>query len=293
MSTVISSLPYAVVHSGSYSLNTDLQSSGAGITINANDVTIDLMGYNLIGSGSGANNHGIYMSGDRFNVEVKNGTVRNFGGSGILSDGGEGKNHRIIEVRVIGNKKDGICLLSSNNHVRNCTIDNNGGTGLSTNNGGLIVNNLVYDNKGEGIHTGDRQGAVVIGNSVTGNLLGGIRLKYGGIAVSNQVVANGDTGIWAHECCVVTGNVVLRNTGHGIITEGGACTVCGNSSARNGGDGVYCEPGDTVSGNTIINNKHFGIQLAEHCLVDGNTIHGNNPNISSCSTCTLGLNHIQ
>ena len=72
---------YDINDPGSYYLTGDRLCSGTGIRVNVDHVTIDLMGYQLIGPGSGTA-HGVHMT-RRSNVEIKNGTVRNFGGGEI------------------------------------------------------------------------------------------------------------------------------------------------------------------------------------------------------------------
>jgi hypothetical protein len=80
--TTITSLPYEITTRGYYTINTNLTSSGHGIVVKANNVTIDLKGYTIEGSGTGSY-YGIYING-RNNVEIRNGTIRNFGSTGHL-----------------------------------------------------------------------------------------------------------------------------------------------------------------------------------------------------------------
>jgi hypothetical protein len=97
----LSSLPFVIRESGSYYVTSDLTldvPDQNGIEVDANDVTVDLMGYSLIGPGSG-HGDGIHMAG-RINVEIRNGTVRNWGGNGIYEDGGNV--HTIVGVPVWG-----------------------------------------------------------------------------------------------------------------------------------------------------------------------------------------------
>jgi hypothetical protein len=54
--TRITSLPYTITSPGFYYLTSNLSYSGSsnGITVNSNDVTLDLMGFSISGPGSGA-----------------------------------------------------------------------------------------------------------------------------------------------------------------------------------------------------------------------------------------------
>ena len=74
-----SDLPLTITEPNSYYLAENINFTddvNNAITIEADNVTIDLMGYSLIGPGSGTN-YGIYMD-ERSNVEIRNGTVRDF-----------------------------------------------------------------------------------------------------------------------------------------------------------------------------------------------------------------------
>jgi hypothetical protein len=86
---LISSLPLTIDESGSYYLDQNMRHSSRytdAIEVNADDVTIDLRGHSLIGrSSSSGTSNGIYMNG-RKNVEIRNGTITNFGNNGILEE---------------------------------------------------------------------------------------------------------------------------------------------------------------------------------------------------------------
>ena len=73
-----------------------------GITINADNVTLDLMGFSLVGPGGTGLYDGIHMNG-RTNVEVRNGTVRNFPQHGICECESHcsGKGHRVIDRKSV------------------------------------------------------------------------------------------------------------------------------------------------------------------------------------------------
>ena len=144
---------FNISNSGSYYLTGDRVASGHGILVQVDNVTIDLNGYNLIGSGAG-NYHGVYMNG-RSNIEVRNGTVRNFGRNGIRDASASGQNNRIINVRAISNGLDGfytgIFLLSANSLIKGCTSSGNTGNGIYIGAGSMVIGNTACSNQNWGI----------------------------------------------------------------------------------------------------------------------------------------------
>ena len=73
--TNIIKLPLTINASGYYYLTGNLTyTGGAGITVDADNVTIDLMGFVLTGASTGGAGYGIFL-GTKQNVEVRNGTV--------------------------------------------------------------------------------------------------------------------------------------------------------------------------------------------------------------------------
>ena len=196
----ISALPYEITQSGSYYITGDLTVSGTGITVSADNVTIDLMGYSLIGPGIGAN-HGIYMNG-RSNVEVRNGTITNFGSDGIYEQSPSATNHRIINMRVVGNEGCGIVLNGHVNLVKDCTASDNNGHGISAGSGSTVTCNTAYDNSSDGIR--------LLGSStVTGNTA--CYNQHNGIFASNSLL---------------DANTAYDNNQSGGAYENISCTSC-------------------------------------------------------------------
>jgi hypothetical protein len=169
--TKITALPYTINNPGFYFLGGNLTVNGAGgngingITVNADDVTIDLMGFSLTGILNGSYPYcGIYMNGRR-NVEIRNGTLKDFV-YGVMEGGASGANHRVINVRVYGHT--GILLAGIGHLVQNCTASSpsyygsegitiNGGTitgcvaskyevGINLHGSGSILGNVSYNN---------------------------------------------------------------------------------------------------------------------------------------------------
>lgn len=145
--TKINGLPYTITQPGFYYLGGNLTYTGGAtaITVNANDVTIDLMGFGLLSTG-GLNSLGISIPG-RKNVEVRNGTVRGFNADGIYDSSG-GYSYRFINLRLELNGLRGIALLDGRFHIiQNCSITENGNSGIGlTGNGHMVTGNVVSKN---------------------------------------------------------------------------------------------------------------------------------------------------
>ena len=79
--TPISSLPYTISEPGSYYVTGNLSSTGHGIIIQSSGVTVDLMGFSLIGDGVGGD-FGIHVAGSTNavidKVVIKGGTISGF-----------------------------------------------------------------------------------------------------------------------------------------------------------------------------------------------------------------------
>ena len=125
-------------------------------------MTIDLSGYRLIGPGSGLND-GISMNG-RTNVEIKNGTIMEFGERGVIESNNTGKGHRVINVRVKSNGDYGIRLDGSGHLIKGCTSSEHALMGINANKGSTVTGNIAYKNAGDGIVAS--YGSTVIGNSI-------------------------------------------------------------------------------------------------------------------------------
>jgi parallel beta-helix repeat protein len=293
---------FTINQSGSYYLTGDRSTSVSGIFVDADNVTIDLNGYSLIGPGGWS--YGIHMIA-RSNVEIRNGTVRGFY-RGIYESDSSGNNHRVINVRVVRNTRDGIHLMGSKHLVKDCTASDNGNS----------ASDFVY-----GIYVGT--GSTVTGCTASDNGASasdevyGIRADIGGMVTGNTACGNGDSatgnivyGIRAGNDSKVTGNTACDN-GHLAasnvygIHAGRGSTVTDNTAGDNGYRatnvyGIRVESGVTLTGNAARNNGSgatatvYGIYLGGSNLVDQNTAFVNNPptgvNMNTPSSCTYGVN---
>ena len=264
---------YLINESGSYYLSGDRLCSGNGIMVNADNVTIDLMGYSLIGTNP--DNAGVSMVVKK-NVEIRNGTIREFGCGIYESSVGEG--NRVINVRVVLNHKIGIYLQGEGHLVKGCTVWKNGDTYGST----------VY-----GILVGPA--SIVSGNTVKNNGMNG----------GSSVV-----GIRAFDYSQVTDNMIMHNgdsaggTVYGIHT-GGSCLIANNTVNKNGYNcsnnvcGINTASSNRITGNTVTNNGKtedsygYGINFSIYSFVDKNLAYGNIPADirSNCTLCRVVDNY--
>jgi hypothetical protein len=187
--TRITSVPYEIKNPGFYYLGGNLTYSGTGnaITVSADDVTLDLMGFSLTKSGLKGNTRGIYMS-IRHNVEIRNGTVRGFD-YGVCEASSSGTMHRAVNVRATGNNV-GINFNGSNHLIKGCNASNNSVTGLELTSG--LITDCVACNNADGILF---QGpGNVLGNSAFNNSSCNFALGNG-IATAIMVDRNSAFGL--------------------------------------------------------------------------------------------------
>jgi hypothetical protein len=201
--TKISSLPYTINASGFYYVTGNLTcSSGNGITVNADDVTIDLMGFCLNGT---SNSIGIHLNGKK-NVEARNGTLRGWW-FGIHEALQSSVHHRFINLRLqscdIGIVSHGYADL-----VRGCIALDNSYRGISVGNGSIVSGNQAYN-----CYTGIITGGTTINNVVSDCTYG---ILSGGTTSLNTVI-NCGTGIYAGSGSIIGNTVDCRSDQTGIL----------------------------------------------------------------------------
>src|SRR5690606_27849039 len=130
----IDSLPATITRQGTWCLRKDLSTSitsGAAITITANNATIDCNDYKIGGLGAGSASQASGISAvDRQNATIRHCNVRGFY-SGIDLLGGAG--HLVEDNRLDNNLRYGIHVIGDNGRVRrNAVYDTGGAAGVST-----------------------------------------------------------------------------------------------------------------------------------------------------------------
>ncbi|MFC1633330.1 nitrous oxide reductase family maturation protein NosD [Planctomycetota bacterium] len=243
-------LPFTISESGSYCLTqnlTHLDRYTNAIEVTADNVTIDLNGYSIIGPTTAYNEtcSGIHMNG-RKNVEIRNGTITNFPYVGIYDeDSGEtmeANGHRIIDVRVTSIGAEGIILWGLNHTIRGCTI----------------TQTQVDIEQGFGAITCGHL-CMVVGNLVSGNGIIGIR-TISGCLIRDNTLADNSFGIIPGNGCSVIDNAVSYNYADGIwIRENDGCLVRGNTLKDNVRNGIQVEGYDNVIEGNLISSSEVGI----------------------------------
>jgi len=244
--TRINSLPVIISQPGLYYLAKNLTYAsplGEAIRVEADDVTLDLMGFCLTGPGKDTqDNRGIYVKDGLSNVEIRNGSLKSFGGYGIWA-GGTTMGIRVIGIRVRDTKLSGMLLPGTDNLVMDCSAINTGGDGIHASGSTSLV---------KGCH-------------VTGNSAYGIYVGSGSTVMGNVAKSNG-SGIWANFGSSVTDNSVYSNTEYGINTDS-YCTVTRNTARTNPSGGIK-----TLTYCTITNNTTQGLEYGTDCTRANNTV---------------------
>lgn len=204
--------PVTIVVSGSYRLSSNLtvpNASTDAIQIFADDVTIDLNGFSIIGPVVCTNfpttctntGSGIGINGNAaFNTKVLNGNIKGMGAQGVL-----------------------LAPASQASLVEKISAFSNGADGIST--GGIVNQSIASSNGASGI-----VGRTVTGSTSEFNGALGIRVVEGSIT-NNTVRSNGQQGISAFCASIILGNLVSANDGGDIVTFSPGCVRANNIPA--------------------------------------------------------------
>jgi len=211
-------------------LAADLNCTGNGLVIAGQNVTVDLNGHTIVGSGVGA---GIRIGRGASGATVKNGTILGFAGGVLLPGFGP----------------PGLDT-PRNLTVERMTISMNQ-VGISVNESGVIriEDSVITHNAGLGIELQtDTDDVWVLRNTIAHN--GG-----GGVAANFSI----DRALYQD-------NFVSHNGGTGIFVFSGTSQIIGNTVKGNGGDGIRLIESQPallfrylVSDNRADDNANWGI----------------------------------
>ena len=261
----ITNLPFTISLPGSYYLDRNLTGENGqnGITISANYVTLDLMGFTLTGvAGASA---GIAVSGSRVNIVIRNGTVRSWPGGGINAS--TAIDSRFSNIHALFNGNAGLWV---GNHavVENC-VARNGSSGIFSDlNHSVTYINSVAAHNSSGLFAGQYStvtGCQAFSNSLTGIFVG----SYSTVRDSTSH-RNGEFGISVGQGTTVYRCTVISNASHGI-TGSMENRIESNHSAYNGGSGIWVSSTKhVIKDNTLVRNR-IGLQVQSFgSLITGN-----------------------
>lgn len=265
---------YKITQPGSYYLTGNITGAAGkhGIVIAASDVSLDLMGFELAGiPGMGAFD-GIRVAATGLtNIEIRDGSVRDWGKSGVDLQASVGVSSRVLSVRAAGNPEFGIrvgpysevtgCVASTNlfgiwagiaARIDRCTASQNTRDGITANRASIVSECVASGNGGDGITAYSESrvcGCVTNNNAATGMVTGS-----NSMIVECSATANGGDGI----------NVNSSSTIHRCFSSG------------NAGDGLQSiGPTSSIIGCTSVANAGNGITTIRQCLVESNYCTGN------------------
>lgn len=218
--TPISSTPFTISASGSYYLTTNVTvSAGDAITIDANNVTLDLNGFTVSSTQNPATtNLGILLGGNRSvtNVTIVNGFISSgvTNNNGMYSGSGFGYgisgwnfghiNVRAIGVSVSGCLNNGIDLGLSSSVVESCTVCGSGFNGISAES---VYNSTARDCGYYGIY------AAVANNCSSRGDGNGMFAFTANNCSGYSVGANGGFGVYAYTASNCYGYVASSGIG--------------------------------------------------------------------------------
>ena len=256
---------------GSYYLTGNLTGgAGNGILIGASGVTLDLMGFELVGEPATASS----VSAGRSNIVILNGTVRNWSGDGVDAFGAG--HSRLERLRALGNQ----------------------GTGMRLGGNGIVADCTAQGNTLDGIEAG--AGCALRDCTASGNL-GTAAIRAGtGSVLNNCAAFNNQTeyGIFASDGSTLTNCAAYSNNGSGTTSYGihasSGSTVIGCTANNNTNDnaaptqsavGINALFGTLIKGCSARDNAGSGIQVNSDCRVLQNNCDDNgNSNIRVASS---------
>lgn len=259
---------FRITQPGSYYLTGNVTgvANRSGIEIAASGVTIDLNGFELVGvPGSHV---GIYTSADVLrDLDIRNGSVRDWGNSGVDLGTRLSTSSVITGLRTSGNGQTGL-RVGRGSVITRCVSTYNGGSGILCEAGAVLDGCVSGSNTGAGFTAG----TICVFTNCSAWLNGshGIHAAESCVVRGCTVSNNSAIGVFLGARSTVAGCVISANAGDGIaIGNGSVVAEC--SSHSNGGSGFVGNSGSTIRQCSAYSNTGDGIRVLSECLVAGNT----------------------
>lgn len=276
--TPISALPFVISNSGSYYVTGNLTgaSNSHGILILASDVSIDLGGFILKGGpgsldGINAGNEGNLGAINTTNLVVLNGTLRNWGGTGLNAS--LASVARYEGLQLLTNGYGGISV-GVNSVLRNCQSHFNLRYGFEASFGPALLESCTASrNQLDGFHVG---GSVVMNCSASYNDGAGFS-AFGNSTVSDcrsasnqrSGIETGHYGLILRNVCV-NNNVANQPNAAGIRAFYLGSRIEGNLVQYVNNFGILVDDG--VTDTVIVKNTTRGTLANSHSVPAGNDV---------------------
>lgn len=256
-----------------------------GIELASGGIVLDLNGFSIIGNGIGSGNFdGITHSFSTFysGITVRNGTVTQWGRSGINLNVGALTGCLIEEVHAALNSTSGI-TVPADSAVSRCTATRNTGTGFVFSNAVTFDSCVASDNGTGGFVTVNA--SVFRSCEARSNTGDGFAANIGCTfenctANTNDAQYGFDAGVaCTFTACIASQNTGTQATSGGFECQGGCvftdCTAYNNTSTNASpgpttGAGFIIGIGSTISGCAASSNKGDGIRANDRCNITGN-----------------------
>ncbi len=300
----------------------------AGIEIDSDGVTLDLMGFHMNGvAGSLA---GVSVPVPHENICIRNGSLCGWGDEGVGAF--LATNSELHDLRACGNGLSGL-VVGPGSTVRDCTGESNGGSGVfagthSTVRGCVGRMNATYGVAATSVATvsvcaayqnGDSGIAAGFGSTISfcvAEQNGGFapvsrseKLRVEAVAQRDLLleslgrgrdgkrgVAPFDAGILGGGGSTITGCSAVRNTGNGIEMAGTGGTIISSTSTLNTDNGIFAGFGTHVLDCKAHLNIDDGIEVGTQCVVARNFCSGNDDDgdfVGAGIHAALDANHIE
>jgi len=244
-----------------------------GITVNADNVTIDMAGHALTGPGGG------------LDVSINKGIYQAIRTTGPLMG------WYYINLRVHNGKVDqwttGVDAPGDNNQLDHIQAARNSAYGIHANGHGTLISGcLAYDNERTGITAGIGATVSRCTSSNNGTNSGfearGIHAGPGSTISDCSAYDNGEDGISALEGSTISDCAAYQNTDTGIVIGNGS-TISGCTAYQNTDDGIWAHDDSTITGNTCDSNGYnAGDGAGIYVLGTDNRIDSNNTTDNDC-----------
>jgi len=222
----ILTLPATITTQGTWCVKQNLSTlinSGAAITVNTNNVTIDCNGFQVSGqlAGTATNANGIYAT-SRSNITVRHCDLRGFY-YGILLSGSTG-GHTVEYNRFASNTFAGMYIQGDGSVVQHNLIVNTGGTTQAADAAGILAFHSVdiIDNR-------------IFGVTATSGATGSAYGIYTDSEVNGRIIGN-DVGGLVKDSSGVDYGILNTTSGHIAVRKN---YVFGDSSATTS-TGIFC-----------------------------------------------------